>query len=148
MAGVRFYNNFGYTVQTGNLIESNVWTHVCAIWDGTAIRVYINGVLAGTDTSGAMGTDTLGDLHIASSDDFPGALDDIRIFNTAFDLTEIALQLYGPVSGKSVCVNPNDPILLAYDFNKNCVVDLADFAVMASHWMECYLVPDCIERPQ
>lgn len=146
-AGSRFYNNFGLSAQTGNLIEANAWTHVCATWDGSAARVYINGELAATDTSGALGTDSLGDLQITGSDNFPGVLDEVRVFNAAFDLTAIASELYSPVSGKSVCVDPDDPVLATYDVNDDCIVDLSDFAMMASHWMDCFAVPDCIERP-
>jgi len=147
-AGVRFYNNFGYSAQTDNLIESDVWTHICATWDGIAARVYINAALAATDTTGALGPDTLGNLLITGTadDDFPGAIDDIRIYNTAFDLVEIA-YLYVDVSGMSVCLDPDDPILQIYDFNNDCVVNLADVAEMASHWLTCLAVPDCIERP-
>lgn len=145
--GVRFYNNFGYSAQTENLIESGVWTHVCVTWDAAAVWVYVDGVLAATDTSGALGTDTLGDFVITSPIEcIPGAIDDIRVFNTAFDLTEIA-YLYGEVTGKSICVNPDDPILQAYDLNDDCIVNLSDFALIASHWLECFIVPDCIERP-
>ncbi len=147
-AGVRFYNNYGYSAQTDNLIESNVWTHVCATWDGIAGRVYINAALAATDTTGALGPDTLGNLLITGTadDDFPGALDEVRIYNTAFDPVEIA-YLYVDVSGMSICLDPDDPILQIYDFNNDCVVNLADVAEMASHWLTCLMVPDCIERP-
>lgn len=147
-AGIRFYNNFGYSVQTANLVEANVWTHVCATWDGTTARIYINGTLASSDGTGTMGTDTLGAMHIASSDNFPGAMDDVRIFNTAYDASAIALDLYYPVTGRPACVNPSDPILALYDVSGDCIVNLADFALLASHWMDCRLVPECIERPQ
>ncbi|MCE5185919.1 MAG: immunoglobulin domain-containing protein [Planctomycetaceae bacterium] len=143
----RFYNNFGVSAATALLIEANVWTHVCATWDGAAARVYIDGELAATDTSGTLGTDTAGMLQLAGVDDFNGELDDVRIFNTAYDNTAIALELYNPISGKAACVNRTDPILVQYDYNDNCIVDLADFAMMASHWMDCFSVPDCIERP-
>lgn len=145
-AGVRFYNNFGYSAQTDNLIEKDVWSHVCVTWDGLAARVYINGILAAADMTGELGPDTRGDLLITGADDFPGALDEVRIYNTAFDPVEVA-YLYVDVSGVSVCLNPNDPVLQVYDFNNDCVVNLSDVAEMASHWMECYQVPDCIERP-
>ena len=38
----------------------------------------------------------------------------------------------------------SEPACPAYpvaDFNKDCLVNLADFAVTASQWLECNLVP-------
>jgi hypothetical protein len=31
-----------------------------------------------------------------------------------------------------------------YDFDSNCRIDLGDFAALASNWLECFVVPDCL----
>ena len=77
---------------------------------------------------------------------FKGSIDDLRSYNYALDTVEIA-YLYRDVTDETVCVNPSDPVLLAYDFNGDCAVDMGDLAAFASNWLACQRIPDCIERP-
>jgi hypothetical protein len=34
-----------------------------------------------------------------------------------------------------------------FDYDGNCIVDLGDLAVFASHWLSCQRVPGCLDRP-
>lgn len=70
--------------------------------------------------------------------EYDGILDDIRLYNYALDATEAA-TLYSDVRG-GFCVDKP-----ALDYNDDCIVDLADFAVFAQSWMECGIFPDCID---
>src|SRR6185503_1333269 len=75
-------------------IDGNTWMHVAATFDGTNLKIYINGQLEGT-TSAAGQTISTNSLALglgAQSDGqrmYQGALDDVRIYNRALTLAEI-----------------------------------------------------------
>lgn len=132
---------------------TNPWVYWVVTKDAEAgtIRAYQNGVKLAENTDarrlfygveqffvGGRGAD-LGQF-------FKGSIDDLRIYNYALDPVEIA-YLYRDVTGETVCVNPGDPVLLAYDLNGDCAVDMGDLAAFASNWLACQRIPDCIERP-
>lgn len=77
---------------------------------------------------------------------FNGMIDDLKIYNYALDEVDAAYLYYDAV-GEKVCINATDPILVQYDFNSNCKIDLGDFAELAANWLVCQRVPDCVERP-
>jgi len=96
-AMVGFWINDGTqrkSIMVGN-IQIGVWTHIVAVYDGTNLVVYINGIpYTGTPT---LGTETLNFTGvkiglvswIASPKYFDGKLDDIRIYNRALTVDEI-----------------------------------------------------------
>ena len=63
-----------------------------SIYDGSAMRVYVDGVLEGSNpASGAISTGTA-DVLIGSRSNrfyYTGALDDTRIYSTSLDTAEI-----------------------------------------------------------
>lgn len=136
-------------LETGNLttpvLPVDDWEHVVITWDGTTATIYRNGVQS---ASGAWqpGTKTDAPVNIGISAFsnsqnlmFNGALDDIRIYNYAFDKYDAA-DLYYAVSKIGVCIEATN-YNAAYDFNKNCKVDLGDFAMLASEWLKCGRYP-------
>ena len=58
-----------------------------------------------------------------------------------------AAYLYYDATGQAVCINAADPIVVKYDFNENCKIDLPDFAELAANWLICEQVPACVDRP-
>jgi hypothetical protein len=82
------------------------WTHLAATYDGSSMKVYYDGVVAGEmDASGQLGTSdgtlTIGTKHetAPAGDEFNGMLDDVRIYNRALSVSEIK-QLGGdPLAG-------------------------------------------------
>lgn len=117
-------------------------------------RVYRNGVQIGQATGltrRQYGADQLYLGANRSADNvlgqfFNGMIDDLKIYNYALDEVDAAYLYYDAV-GEKVCINATDPILVQYDFNGNCKIDLGDFAQLASHWLACQRVPDCVDRP-
>lgn len=135
-------------LETGNLttptLPIDAWEHIVVTWDGTVATIYRNGIQA---ASGNWQPGTMRDapVNIGISAFSPtinlmfnGALDDIRIYNYAMDSMDIALEYTG-VSGDTVCYDPP-----ALDYTGDCRVTLDDFAVFASHWLDCAIVPDCM----
>jgi hypothetical protein len=130
------------------------WVVTKDVETGT-MSTYQNGVLLGRNTAaqrlvyGAeefyLGARNLGG-ELGLGQFFHGAIDDLRIYNYALNPVEIA-YLYTDVTGETVCVNANDPVLVQFDYDGNCIVDLGDLAVFASHWLSCQRVPGCLDRP-
>jgi hypothetical protein len=99
------YNSAGAAIlnfQSTTAIAGVTWYHVACTVSGTTGRIYINGVQEGSATrTGTPGTSTealtFGYAGIHSR--FPGALDDVRIYNRALSATEIAALAAGRYSG-------------------------------------------------
>ncbi len=89
------YEFFGSTLTSSNVTTGGVWNHYCAIYNGTAAALYINGLFAGS-ASPSLNT-AAGPMRIGYSIDnggpWPGYLDDIRVYNRALSAVEV-MALY------------------------------------------------------
>ncbi|HSC92403.1 MAG TPA: LamG-like jellyroll fold domain-containing protein [Gaiellaceae bacterium] len=79
----------------------NTWTHLALTFDGSALRLYVNGAAAATALrGGAMATST-GALRIGGntiwSEWFSGRIDEVRVYNRALTQTEIQADMAAPV---------------------------------------------------
>lgn len=72
-------------------------------YDATAIRLYVNGVLAGTRSKSGSILASTGALRIGGNsvwgEYFGGRLDDVRIYNRALTAAEIQTDMGTPVRG-------------------------------------------------
>jgi len=73
----------------------NVWQHIAGVYDGSTINFYVNGVLLATSATGVPATST-GSLIIGETANsgwgdrsFNGGIDELKIWNKAFTLTEL-----------------------------------------------------------
>ena len=97
---LRFSLNAGGAVTDLNsnaIITVNAWHHIAGTYDGTQMRLYIDGVLdAFASKSGSM-TDNGSNFNIGRHENnvmfFAGLLDEVRIYNRALGDTEV-LALY------------------------------------------------------
>lgn len=88
-----------YYIQWSMPVDTN-WHHFVATWDGTIIRCYVDNNFVGDDGLAATLPGLACSLHLGmggitsqSSNLFVGSIDDIRIYNRALSLAEIA-QIY------------------------------------------------------
>lgn len=98
---------------TTTALTSATWYHVAATYNGTQVKIYVNGQLAYTgNQTGNLTANTL-PLMIGSDQNgtnkFTGRLDEIRIYNTT--LTD--LEIYGLYSGPKIQLNPSNKIACA-----------------------------------
>ncbi len=70
---------------------------------------------------------------------FNGRIDEFKIYNYARTKEEIAQEYYGITGDASVCDMENYD-LYDYDYDRNCVVDLSDFAKIAVRWLDDYRI--------
>ncbi len=140
---------------SNNTVPAGQWSHVCITYDGSNLKMYINGIPSGNFTGwspgkGTAATNIIGALtpdgKIATS---TAALDDIRIYNYALT-SEQVIDLSYPILQKSVCLSyPAMDIangmtgLVKGDegFVGDCKVDLYDFIALADAWLDCGLYP-------
>ncbi|NLK42283.1 MAG: LamG domain-containing protein, partial [Planctomycetes bacterium] len=74
---------------------------------------------------------------------YRGLMDDVRIYSYALSRYEVA-DLYLELSeAERLCLEADSPTL-RFDFNDDCVVNLADFAIFAADWLNCQIYPDCL----
>ena len=72
------------------------WTHVATTYDGSTMRLYINGVLQSQtlNVSGVLDTDSFTSVHIGqhptNGEYYDGLIDDMRIYDRALSADEIA----------------------------------------------------------
>ena len=88
---------------TGAVLPLSTWTHVAGTYNGTTIRLYVNGVQVGTSAfTGVIGTST-GALRIGGNslwgEFFQGQIDEVRIYNRALTAAELVTDMNTPVSG-------------------------------------------------
>jgi hypothetical protein len=85
----------------GAALPLNAWTHLTATFDGSNLRLYVNGTL-GTTTgiSGSIPV-TTGALRIGGNsiwgEFFKGMIDDVRIYNRALTQAQIQTDMNTPV---------------------------------------------------
>ncbi|WP_370088103.1 LamG-like jellyroll fold domain-containing protein [Ekhidna sp.] len=95
-------------------VPLNTWTHIAGTWDGTTMRVYLNGVEDGTASLSGLLISAGGNFNLGG--DFPtvpgelmqGSVDEVRIWNQTLDVTTIQENQYDQVSPQ------NNSSLLAY----------------------------------
>ena len=78
---------------TTTTLNKSQWYHVAAVYDGSTIKLFLNGLIVNsTLTTGTIPSDilTLGKNPSTSSNFFKGKIDEIRVFNVA--LTDIQVQ--------------------------------------------------------
>ena len=91
------------TASAGDL-PLNTWYHVAATYDGSTMRLYLNGAeIDSIAKSGSIAAGGSLPVEIGRSPDgsnyLRGAIDDVRIYRSALDATEIAALLRGEEGG-------------------------------------------------
>jgi len=83
-------------VSSSTILPTNQWTHIALTREGTAWKLYVNGVYKHTGTTSPnvpSGTTLIGAGTILGQNNFNGTIDDVRFYNRALSATEV-LQLY------------------------------------------------------
>jgi hypothetical protein len=92
----------GGGIRSTTTLDTDEWYHIAATWDGSNVRVYVNGTLETTAArTGTIGTDTR-TLYLGGrggADLFDGRLDDVRLYNRALSIEEIAAMQISASTG-------------------------------------------------
>ncbi|WP_206641957.1 LamG-like jellyroll fold domain-containing protein [Nonomuraea polychroma] len=80
----------------------NTWSHLAATYDGTTLRLHVNGTQVSQRTAGGPIRTDNGALRIGGNsiwgEYFTGLIDEVRIYNRALTTTEIQTDMNSPVS--------------------------------------------------
>jgi hypothetical protein len=84
-------------------VALNTWTHLAGTFDGTTLRLYVNGTEVGTRAvAGPMATST-GVLRMGGNgiwgEFFAGRIDEVRVYNRALSVAEIQTDMNTPIGG-------------------------------------------------
>jgi hypothetical protein len=128
-------------LQSTNTIPTNAWTHFAGTYDGSSMKVYINGVMQnqvaynlgifqGTDAVG-IGATVGGGAPGQAISSFAGKIDEISVYNRALTDTEVQSLFAAGSDGK--CSVPVAPSIVSQPANQTVVVGgTAAFTVGAS----------------
>jgi hypothetical protein len=82
-------------------LPTNVWTHLAATYDGSRLRLFVNGVAVDNTPSSSLITMSSGPLRIGGNsirgEYFRGLIDEVRIYNRPLSATEIKADMNTPV---------------------------------------------------
>ncbi|MCD4695336.1 MAG: T9SS type A sorting domain-containing protein [Bacteroidales bacterium] len=124
-----------YRLNSATDYQTGVWTHVAATYDGSTMRIFLNGVednTLPTPTPVVIYSNSL-NLGIGAQSDggsvFNGKLDEIRLWNTARTVTQIRDNMY--------CVLPNPVsetnLVAYYQLNEGSEQSIVDASSYGNH---------------
>jgi hypothetical protein len=87
--------------QTWTSADLNVWKHVAMTYDGTTVRLYVDGVLASsaTGTHGTNNNPLVFGQWSLGTEYWNGLIDEVRVYTRALTATEVQTDLNTPVGG-------------------------------------------------
>jgi hypothetical protein len=99
--------------ETNSALTLNQWYYIVGVWDGTTIKMYVNGVLQTTTGSGSTivyntgKNDFIGLYgHPVNDHYWTGQMDDVRIYNYALTPSQMRVVMnqgaairFGPATG-------------------------------------------------
>ena len=137
----------GVGVRSTSNIADNEWHMVTGTYDGETGTgsIYVDGLLENqlVDTERKAATNefpvVLGAQTVSAEySPYEGLLDKTSIYSYALSPLDVAM-LYTDVTGGEICLEYPE-----YDFNEDCIIDILDFAMFATDWLECNIVPTCM----
>ena len=99
-----FYDNGTNVTQEGTtVLVADEWYHAAVTWDGTTIRLYLNGVEENNWAGGTLSTPSADTFQIAcnyaATRLFDGMLDDVRLYSRALCASEVT-AIYDEGAGR------------------------------------------------
>jgi hypothetical protein len=96
-----FGGDYGEAYGTSNL-AANTWTHLAATYDGTTLRLFVNGTqVSSSARSGSLATSN-GPLSLGGDplygQYFSGRIDNVRIYNRALTPAQIQTDMATPIA--------------------------------------------------
>jgi len=95
---IHFYLASGKTLNQPFSINTNQWTNIVATWDGSTMKIFVNGEEIGSMNASGTIANSSYSMYVASDEShvphhYLGLIDDVRIYNIGLNSGEI-LNLY------------------------------------------------------
>ena len=100
-------------------LAANKWSYLAVTYDGSALRLYVNGTQVGSQARTGAITSSTSQLQIGGDNIygqyFKGLIDEVRVYNTALSAAAIQTDMITPVSASSTTdtTPPSTPTALA-----------------------------------
>jgi hypothetical protein len=135
-------------VSTGTAVNvsDGSWHMLTATYDAAtdSMKVFVDGdqrASATIDLSNVALPATLVSIGGLGTDAINGAIDEVRMYSYPRTPTQIAETYLGFKPGGFICADLDNGIGV-YDLNDDCRVNMADFALVATQWLECNRIPE------
>jgi len=138
---VSTYGPTNYFVESSVSIPANQWSHVAGTYNGSAVKIYVNGVLRGSaPASGPIFDSTLpayiGQSNTVNGHTWSGKIDEIEIYDRALSDAEI-LAIYNssgagkckPVCGDGICNQQTENLFCVSDCGLSCGDGICSYKV-------------------
>jgi hypothetical protein len=83
-------------------LSLGTWTHLSQTWDGSTLRLYVDGAEVASEPAGGALVTSTGQLGIGGSSTggqfFSGLIDEVRVFNRARTTAQIQADMNAPVN--------------------------------------------------
>ena len=142
---IRDSNHINYDHSSDEILPHDEWVHIAGVFDGNDVKVYINGDMDSSEdaseSTGMLLQDPNG-LAIGDAVDvdreFPGAVDDARVYNYALTDAEVAY-----IGTEGTGIVPLTSIANIYDAEPvgQKAVNFRDYAHLLNSWLEEILWP-------
>jgi hypothetical protein len=91
-------------VESTTIVQNNVWTHVAGVYDGSTVKIYINGVLENSNpVSGSIRVSDLplyfGKAPWTNYNNYNGMIDEVRVWNVARTAEQISYDMQYSLTG-------------------------------------------------
>ena len=125
-------------------VSDNQWYMVTITYDAEAgvLTTYVDGESVGSDTSTAVALTNIYPVLLGAErtnglgDCYEGLLDSVGIYSYALRPLEVAVLYTDVMTDAEICLEQPEN-----DLSGDCRVGLEDFAILATNWLECNLVP-------
>nr|CEL18799.1 Chitinase [Kibdelosporangium sp. MJ126-NF4]CTQ96348.1 Chitinase (EC 3.2.1.14) [Kibdelosporangium sp. MJ126-NF4] len=101
-----FTSSGGDRSVNGPALAANAWSHLAVTYDGTTLRLYVNGDQAATAPAAGPMISSTSPLRLGGNllwnEYFAGQLDDVRVYNRALSAAEVLTDKDIPVAGDGV----------------------------------------------
>jgi Concanavalin A-like lectin/glucanases superfamily len=108
-------------VPSTNRLPLNTWSHVATTYDGSHMRVFVNGVLVHSTSRNGVIEPSGAPLRIGGNsvwgEYFKGAIDELRLYNIALTEREIQADMLRSLTWQSAPPVPSDSLVAAYAFD-------------------------------
>jgi hypothetical protein len=133
--------NSGTTVNVSN----GLWHMLTSTYDAAtnSMKVFVDGdqrAAVTIDLSNVALPVTPVSIGGLGTDAIKGGVDEVRMYDYPLTPTQIAAMYLGFKPGGFICAELDGGIS-AYDLNKDCRINMADFALIATQWLECNRIP-------
>jgi hypothetical protein len=92
-----------YHATAASTLSLNAWTHLAVTYDGTTIRLYVNGSQVATKAVSGIINSSAAPLRFGGDsvwgEYFNGLIDEVRVYNRALAATEVQTDMNTPVGG-------------------------------------------------